>query len=217
MQKNIDFSRGNITPIGSASVPVSITFDGNGYTISNGKVANSGTYAGLFGYVSSGTITNFLASNITVNGTQYSGLIGYATGANVSKIRVTDCVIKGSSYVGTVGYAKNTKISGIFITDRMGISGTNYVGGVLGGAGGSVSIQNCYNAADISGTSYVGGILGASPMSVSYASEETKVTCTYNAGSVTASKNYGDGTVGYHYHAVFFRNENYGKVKVAGR
>lgn len=217
LQKNIDFSRGNITPIGSASVPVKITFDGNGYTISNGKVANSGTYAGLFGYVSGGTVTNFLASNITVSGTQYSGIIGYATGANVSKIRVTDCVIKGSSYVGTVGYAKNSKVSYIFVTDRMGVTGTNYVGGIVGGAGGSVSVSNCYNGADISGTSYVGGILGASPMSVSNASEETKVTCTFNAGSVTASKSYGEGTVGYHYHAVFFRNENYGKVKVAGR
>lgn len=217
LQKDIDFKRGSIAPIGSSSVAVSITFDGNGYRLSNGTVASSGTYTGLFGNVNGGKITNFLASNITVNGTQYSGLIGYATGATVSKIRVTDCSIKGGSYVGTVGYAKNTKISGIFITDRMGISGTNYVGGVLGGAGGSVSIQNCYNAADISGTSYVGGILGASPMSVSYASEETKVTCNFNAGSVTASKNYGDGTVGYHYHAVFFRNENYGKVKVAGR
>lgn len=219
LQKNIQFRNGSISSFGSTSYKFADTFSGNGFTVSAGKVSNTGDFAGLFGYVSGGAvISNFTVSNVTVSGRNYCGIVGAADGGStISKVRITDCVIKGKDYVGAIGYASTATVSNVFVTDRMGISGTTCVGGICGIAGANVTIRKCYNGADISGTTCVGGILGSSPDTVRKISEDTVIRCCYNAGSVTASQSYGAGIAGNSYHTKMFRSESYTKAKVAGR
>lgn len=216
LQKDLDFKRGSISPIGIASSSFCGVFDGNGYSVNSGTVSATGDYAGLFGSVDKGSITHFTASNITVNGKRFAGIVGYLYYGSISYVRVTDCSIKGTDYVGTVGHACKSTLSNIFLTDRMSFSGNTYVGGVLGRSDLKVEITKCFNGADISGASCIGGILGGSP-TVGSASNDTKITCCFNTGSINATKSLGGGIAGDFGHTTMWRNYSFGKVKVAGR
>ncbi len=143
MGGNIDMSDVTVwNPIGRQGFVFSGNFDGNGYTISNLSTAGSGL-VGLFGYVDNATITRVGVINSS----------WYTT----------------NSYVGAIaGNATNSFISQCY--SDCGISGYNYVGGLVGAisasAGSAVEgatkgIVNSYNLNGITGHDYVGGIVGS--------------------------------------------------------
>ncbi|MBO5103171.1 MAG: hypothetical protein J6C13_03690, partial [Clostridia bacterium] len=118
-------------PIGREGFPFSGTFDGQGYIISN--LANSGTgLVGLFGYVSSATI-----SNVAVVDSSW-----YTTTNNVGTIAGT-----AASSTIQICYSES------------GIAGGSNVGGLVG-ASDTSDISYCYNLSGVAGSVCVGGIVG---------------------------------------------------------
>ncbi|MBQ7324638.1 MAG: hypothetical protein IJW98_02745 [Clostridia bacterium] len=66
------------------------------------------------------------------------------------------------------------------------ISGEHFVGGIIGGSGGSEpdSITNCYNIGAISAVQYAGGIVGKD-------FHTTGIVCSYNAGVISGALHCG--------------------------
>ena len=107
----------------------------------------------LFNTVDGGTVKNVMLDNVNVNVNGNAGAIANeARGA----ARIYNCgVLATSSTVGKDkdGYDKITSSSST-------ISGSNYVGSIVGLLDGEARVINCFSFADIIGGSYRGGIVG---------------------------------------------------------
>lgn len=111
----------NFTPIGyvssSDSYPFAGTFDGDNHTISNLTISTSYYQAGLFGYVSGGTVQNVKLVNANVtggNGTagnRVGGLVGELTGS------VTNCTLGGTVNISRSGAGYAGGLVGFLDTD----------------------------------------------------------------------------------------------------
>ena len=87
LMDNIDMKDAEWTPIGTADKPFSGNFDGNGHTISG--LNYSGEYAGLFGYMNNGTISNIkLADSSFANGTASGGICAVNNGGTIENCAV---------------------------------------------------------------------------------------------------------------------------------
>ncbi len=133
---DIDLGDYDWTPVGlSSSKPFSGKFDGQSHSVSGLYINNpTATYQGLFGYLTTGSISGVTTYG-SISAKQYVGGIVAYTGANATVDRCAN-------------YAD--------------ISGTStYVGGITATlATATASLTNCYNAGDISGTSNCGGVAG---------------------------------------------------------
>jgi hypothetical protein len=131
------------------------TFDGQGFTLSNITITDIETYTGVFGYISSGEITNVNLDNIvigteeapleTTTSTRVGFVAGYASSSSaiISDINVSNSMIYFSSY---------SKI-------------TTYVGGIVGEMRGALSNVSTTNITiSVEQNSYsdtkIGGIVG---------------------------------------------------------
>ena len=192
-------------PIGnSASFYFAGTFDGDRHTI-KGLYINSENYkyAGLFGYVSGGTVEN----------------ITMGQGCILNKFSTAESctgAIAGCLNMGTIISCGNagTEISDVDSNNR------SYVGGIVGWMQGGErtdeygtekiiysEIYNCYNRANIIGYTsdgYVGGVIG-------YAYNYNNIYNSYNAGSLRGC--YVGGILGYSYNSNNICNcYSYGKL-----
>ena len=129
---------------------------------------------------------NYTITGLTVNqeGTNYVGLIGFiGSDGTVKNVKLENVNITGSYYVGgVVGYNSGSVTA---CTSSGSVSGSYYVGGVVGGNFGSVTA--CTSSGSVSGSIYVGGVVGDNYGSVT--------ACTAS-GSVEGRSNVG-GVVGY--------------------
>ena len=168
LSNHIDLANAEWVPIGTAATPFAGMFNGQGLTISNLKITEYTSYAGLFGYVS-GSIKDFsvTGANVTVKGT--------VTVDNYAAIACAYSV-----------YA----ISGVTTAGHLNATVTGYVGGVVGCASGS--LDNCSNSAQINApdASYVGGVAGYITRAGSYIT-----TNLSNSGAVTGLS-YVGGIIG---------------------
>ncbi len=120
-------------------------------------------------------------------------------------------VIRGKNKVGVVGFHDNYAPATLYNNDREStveiknvenyadVSGSFYVGGILGASNSSSSkntpkearvlITNCHNYGDVSGTYRVGGVVGALATNVATAADMDNVT---NHGNVFAT-DFNDG------------------------
>ena len=157
-------------------------FDGQGYTI-------KGLHTYLFERVTGGSVRNLTVegnitgSNAHANNTICKGMLaGTLDGGTIQNVTAKGSISLNGRYDvgGIVGSTANTtKVIGcinnadITVTDC-----TNWsVGGIIGCAGGSPTIENNINYGDVS-AAYVGGIVGAYGIS----------------GTIKGCKNYGDLT-----------------------
>ena len=134
LTKDIDMSGvSGQTPIGNASIMFTGTFDGGHHTI-------SGMYMNL--------------------DTQYTALFGVIKGATVKNLTVDGSFTSTATHTaGLIGYAENSVIENCH--NKATVSGTGYVGGVVGYCYKVKSLTNCYNSGDVIATaSDVGGITG---------------------------------------------------------
>ena len=136
LDKNIDLTGKDWTPIG-ANVDNSYkgTFDGGGHTITGLTFTTNDKYAGLFGRLNrAGMVKNVVMEGVQITSNQiYGGSIGGVVGFSLGTIE--NCSVSGS------------------------VSGTVYVGGVVGAQWG-VSITGCSSSATVKGMVYVGGVAG---------------------------------------------------------
>jgi len=182
------------TPIGNITYKYSGTFDGNNKTISGLYFNDSNVDCiGLFGYVGKeGVVKNTGVINSCFIG---NNSVGSVAGGSFGTI--TNCyntgVVSGSGYVGGIVGFNTTSGGAINCYNSGNVSGSFYIGGIVGNNT-AAPITNCYNTGIVDGDDSVGGVAG-----YGYSG---KITNCYNTGRVEGSK-YVAGVVGY---------DNYSKI-----
>ncbi len=165
LMDNIDMKDAEWTPIGTADKPFSGNFDGNGHTISG--LNYSGEYAGLFGYMNNGTISNIkLADSSFANGTASGGICAVNNGGTIENSAVDNVAVSGRTAGGICGQNSGT-ITDCFFSGNVSSDGKS--GGICGSNSGTIkstvslyagaavgentngSITNCLYNIDIAG------------------------------------------------------------------
>ena len=167
---NIDLKGIDWTPIGKDdNKAYTGTFDGNGKTITGLTVTGSYKYAGLFGDIDeNGTVKNVVLEGVQITSDNSSGYAGGVAGDSWGTIE--NCSVSGS------------------------VSGTTFVGGVVGSQWGG-SITGCNSSATVKGVIFAGGIAGETNSGASltgcYATDDVTVE---NDGT---NNSHAGGVVGY--------------------
>ena len=170
LDKNIDLTGKEWTPIGTSfSNSYTGTFDGGGHTITGLTVTTNDEYAGLFGCLGeAGTVKNVVMEGVQITNNHSSSFAGGVAGFSWGTIE--NCSVSGS------------------------VSGTVYVGGVVGAQWGGTT-TGCSSSATVKGMVDVGGVAGQTNGSGT-------LTACYATGNVTLEidpiKNIsGGGLVGF--------------------
>ena len=157
LDTDIDLTGKGWTPIGTSfDNSYKGTFDGGGHTITGLAVTTNDQFVGLFGYLNrAGTVKNVVMEGIQITSnhgsSQAGGVVGFSRGT------IENCSVSGS------------------------VSGTVYVGGVVGAQWGG-SITGCSSSATVKGTVDVGGVAGQTNSSAT-------LTACYATGNVTIEIN----------------------------
>lgn len=168
LEADLDAS-GLTSPIGEMTSPFKASFDGNGFSIKNLRLASGkfGNATGLFGVIEGGHISNLGVIGAEVSGQTYTGIIaGLLKSGTIERCFSTGNVSSGSICAGGL---VGENIAGIIMNCYSGASVLNaddYASGGLVGKN-SGSISNCYAAGEVVGHDYVGGIVGANYGTVS--------------------------------------------------
>lgn len=159
------------SPIGTASEPFQGTIDGQLITF-------SGLDHALVAYADGATIKNVIVDNVTLSGgTNVGAICNEASGDT----RIYNCGVlaTGSSVSKDEnGYDELTSCSST-------LSGSGYVGGIVGLLDGTSRVINCFSYANITGGSYVGGIVGYNNVDYDYTNYKTMVMNCMYYGDIT--------------------------------
>lgn len=189
---NADF-----TPIGTADVPFSGIFDGNGKTLSgfNTECDN----AAVFAFAESAVI-----KNLTVSGSFFAESYAGAVTAYAENTIIENCtgsaIVYADSFAGGIaGYIGSGRINNCTTTSSAMTGGhEEYCGGIAGKSGAIIS--NCTNNAYTYGTKNVGGIAGEASAEIASCTNTATVSASgenlggiagITTGSITLSKNTG--------------------------
>ncbi len=177
---NVSLEEDELTKIGNAYTPFSGTFNGHGYTISKATMSSDESAVGLFGVVT-GHILNTRLSDVNITGRLNVGaLVGYLFDGTIE-----NCHVVGGSVTGTSNSVDNP---------------AEGVGGLVGSAEGSFTIDKCGSSATVTclatsasynSGSYVGGLIGFCDPNPNYG-----VTRSYATGNVRGAFAVG-GLIGY--------------------
>ena len=165
LMNDIDMKGAEWTPIGTKGMPFSGKFDGKGNTISG--LNYSGEYAGLFGYMNGGTISNIrLADSSFANGTVSGDICAVNNGGTIENSAVDNVAVSGGTAGGICGQNSGT-ITDCFFSGNVSSDGKS--GGICGSNSGTIkstvslyagaavgentngSITNCLYNIDIAG------------------------------------------------------------------
>ena len=167
---DIDLTGKDWTPVGTSfRNSYTGTFDGGGHTIKGLTVTTNDQFVGLFGSLGeAGTVKNVVMEGVQITNNHGSGYVGGVVGNSDGTIE--NCSVSGS------------------------VSGTLYVGGVVGDQWGG-TITGCSSSATVKGTRCAGGVAGMTN------SRATMAAC-YATGNVTLEidpikKISGGGLVGF--------------------
>ena len=118
---DLDFSNDAAVSLCSSSEPFEGVFDGNGHTISNYQIS-TGEYAGLFEYISGGTVKNLKLTNSTISITsncKYVGaLAGYAVNATISDVTLDGFILVSQSNGSTTTTSQIGGLVGAITSDK---------------------------------------------------------------------------------------------------
>ena len=124
------------------------TFDGDCYTI-------SGLSHPLFNTINSGTVKNVILDNVSISENE-NGNAGAICGEATGDTRIYNCGVLATGSTANTDKDGYTEIT----TCSSTISGSGYVGGIVGLLDGSSRVINCFSYANITGGNKVGGIVG---------------------------------------------------------
>ena len=154
-------------PIGTADTPFRGTIDGqlNTFSISHP----------LFAYVENATIRNVILDNVSISA-------GISSGADEGMTGAIACVAKGATRIYNCGILATkstvqtddngyTKITNNSST----VSGSKYVGGLVGRLDDESRVINCFSYANITGGANVGGIVGYNNVATTSSNLKTMV------------------------------------------
>ena len=161
LDNDIDLGDFDWTPIANTSkIYFSAQFDGQGHEVSGLFIDDPQLdYAGLFGNVQGLSTSTAVIENLKVSGS-----------------------VTGKQYVGAVAARVGNYSSLDRCANYADVSGSSYVGGVVGYLQGSTkcALGNCYNVAAISGASSVGGVIG-------YNNKSAQISNIHNVGVVSGA------------------------------
>ena len=212
LDKNINLTGKEWTPIGRGSSPYTGTFDGGDHTITGLTVTGSNEYAGLFGYIGSGgKVKNVTLKDVKIESNHSSGNVGGVAGwsyGNIEYCSVSGSVSSNSTAGGVVGYQSDGAITGC--NSSATVNAGNIAGGVAGGTNSGASLTGCYATGDVTLESinqyynFAGGVVGSnggsSTLKACYAWGNVigSGSGTVYVGGVTGSNILGTLTACYH-------------------
>jgi len=170
--------------------------NGNPTSISSstatGAVSGAGNVGGLVGY---GYITpidgSHASGNVSGTGNNVGGLLGLQAGSNITNSSASGNVTasSGNNVGGLIGLVGNSPLSTVTGCSASGaVTGSNYVGGLVGYVRGGHTFTNDFATGAVSGANYVGGLAG-------YSQNSAIFTNTYATGPVNGANDVG-GLVG---------------------
>ncbi len=202
---DVDLNNIAWTPIGNkSSISFCGVFDGNGKTVSNLNVTER-SYAGFFGYVKGGVITNLGIVGGTVNGLARNCGTGNASpnggfAAFLDRSTVVNCYTTAN------------------VSTRIAEGGYGFTGGFVGRANNTCQLISCYSFGNVTATAdsgktpvlRVAGFVGMMSKGL--------ITDCVATGNVTIN---GDakhcaGFIGLTDYAALVSCESYGKITVSG-
>jgi hypothetical protein len=215
-------SGAGFSPIGNGSNSFTGTYDGSGYTISSLFISRSTTdYIGLFGLISDATIKNVNLTNENITGqSNVGGLVGSSTGSG-------SALIENCSTTGSVTGTGSQEVGGLVGGDQSGttintsyssanVNGSNYVGGFTGQNSSTSTISNCYSTGSVNGQDYVGGFAGVND---NFSPGAAHINNSYSMGSVSGLYTHVGGLVGGNLGTVsnsFWNTDSSGSTGIGG-
>jgi hypothetical protein len=152
----------DLTGVGFSPIPIFLgEFQGQGHTISGLTITGDGSHMGLFRYVETGA----RIADLTVSGTVAPGGSACMAGgiAGTNRGTLENCTFWGS------------------------VSGQEAIGGIAGVNEAEGLISGCENRAQLTGTAYVGGIVGRNMGSVTASTNLGDVNTVYVDGGLALS------------------------------
>ena len=154
LEKDIDFSSGSLTPIGSSATPFTGKLDGNFFKVKNFTTSGGGDRTGLFGQATGARIENVGVTGATIAGgmgaNDYTGgIVGFATGSTLKNVYVADTNVSGQSvyHGGIAGGTSATTIDGAYSTANIGEGG-----GIVGHAQSGTVVKDTYSDVTTTGS-----------------------------------------------------------------
>ena len=186
--------------IGTSSTKFTGVFDGNGHTISSFTYDSSGTSRiGLFGYIddANAEIKNVGLINANVIGRNDIGSLTGVLGHGA----IRDCYVEGGSVLGIervgglAGFNSSGTVSDCYVDDTSVSGSGDFVGGLVGLNGGSIS--GSYSTGSVSsGGWYVGGLAGYNPGEISRCYSASDVIGNTFTGGLVGNNGGGDFGIG---------------------
>ena len=168
-----DFTFTGFSSLGTSEAPFTGTIDGQYHTY-------SGLNTPLVAYANGATIRNLMLDNVTISeGTNVGAICNEATGAT----RIYNCGILATNSTASTdedGYTHITNCSS-------SVSGSGYVGGIVGLLDGESRVINCFSYANVSGGAEVGGIVGHNNVATTATNLQTMVMNCMFYGEVSGS------------------------------
>ena len=158
LKADLDLSHTDFT-----GVPIfSGTFEGNGHTISGLHLTGEGSVQGLFRYLAEGATVQ----NLTVKG---------------------EVLPEGSRETvgGLAGCNSGTVVNCVFVGE---VSGTDYVGGLVGTNQVSGIVENCKVLGNVHGNHFIGGLVGENYGTVRSCENSAAINTTATENSVELSE-----------------------------
>ncbi|MCH9022080.1 MAG: hypothetical protein IID32_04885 [Planctomycetes bacterium] len=211
---DLDLTGVAMTPIGSAAIPFTGTFDGAGHLISNFSYTSTGTdNIGLFGVLDTGAEirdVNLVNANVDGGtGNNIGALVGWKINGTIRNSGASGAVSGDTNVGGLVGRSDSGTISGCTADSRVNGTG-RHVGGLVGILLSSGVIEHSYAMGIIAGDFRVGGLLGHNIGTI---------LTSYSIGGVSGNTDVG-GLVGFDNGgtvlASFWDTESSGQATSAG-
>lgn len=161
--------------IGTAEAPFKGTIDGNMVTL-------SGLNHPLVGFADGAIIKNVILDNVSIseNDNGNAGAICYEA---MGDTRIYNCGVLATESTANTdddGYTYLTSCSST-------VSGSNYVGGIVGLLDGTSRVINCFSYANVSRGAYVGGIVGYNNVATTASNLRTMVMNCMFYGEVSGT------------------------------
>ena len=151
-------------------------------TLDGGLHKIIGSSAPLFASTDGAIIRNIIFEDVNISSGDTDGDAGAVTSKAKGATRIYNCGILPTSV------ERNDKgnITGFYGSS---VSGTRYVGGLVGFLDGTSRVINCYSYANVSGGSHVGGIVGYNNIATTATNLKTMVMNCMFYGDITSGTN----------------------------
>ena len=149
-------------------------------TLDGGLHKIIGSSAPLFASTDGAIIRNIIFEDVNISSGDGDGDAGAVTSKAKGDTRIYNCGILPTS----AERDNEGNITGFYGSS---VSGTRYVGGLVGFLDGTSRVINCYSYANVSGGSYVGGIVGYNNVATTSANLKTMVMNCMFYGEVSGS------------------------------